>query len=94
MVKVKNLHGHIDCTCCDSWIKHWSKHTNNNILGIFYCRCCKKFTADPVGGHVIKVNSTDKKRYIVPLCKACNNASNEDEFDVKLEDLVWVGACD
>ena len=92
MVKVKNLHGQTDCTCCDSWIDHWSKHTHN-ILGRFYCRCCKKFTADSVGGHVIKVNGSDKNRYIVPLCKACNQASNDAEFDVELDDLVWVRAC-
>ena len=83
MVKVKNLHGKNDCSCCDSWIDHWRKHTGKNY-GKLICRCCGESTTEPVGGHVIKVNSTDKKRYIVPLCQACNNASNEAEFDVKL----------
>ena len=93
MVKVKNLHGQTDCTCCDSWIDHWVKHTGK-IYNKYICHCCGEVTIEPVGGHVIKVNSTDKKRYIVPLCKSCNQASNETEFDVELEDLVWVDACD
>ena len=50
-------------------------------------------TTEPVGGHVIKVDSEDKTRYIVPLCNTCNNSANNDEFDVDENDLVWVSAC-
>ena len=43
--------------------------------------------SDLVGAHVQKANSSDKSWYITPLCKACNQRT--DEFDV-FWDLVPV----
>lgn len=81
-----------DCKCCGSWRAHWTKHFGYSPSR---CRGCgaKLPAEDLVGGHVIKVKSTDHKWYVVPLCKSCNN-SEPFEFDVKLKDLVWVEECE
>ena len=89
-MKVKNLHGSSALfgqpTCqCSTWIEHW---INNKGVKPIFCRCCGKQTTDLVGGHVIKVSGEDKSRYIVPLCRDCNNTNNEAEFDVSESDLV------
>ena len=94
-VRVKSLQGTEDnsCKCCGSWRKHWSIH--NGGVPALWCRGCGVLMPekDLVGGHVFKVNSTDHKWYVVPLCKSCNN-SKPFEFDVKLKELVWVEACE
>ena len=89
-MKVKNLNGSgalfPQPTCdCENWIEHW---IHNKGVKPIYCRCCGKRTTDLVGGHIIKVNSNDKNRYIVPLCRDCNNSNNTREFDVYESDLV------
>ena len=43
---------------------------------------------DLVGAHVQKVNSTDKGVYIIPLCRACNQRT--DEFEVTASLLLSV----
>ena len=52
-----------------------------------FCRGCNKKTSDLVGGHIIKIGTEDRCRYIVPLCSSCNNTKNL-EFEVKESDLV------
>ena len=87
-MKVKNLKGSATTspkpTCkCESWIEHWASNKGFKPL---YCRSCGS-SSNLVGGHVIKVGSYDQKRYIVPICKDCNNKDNL-EFDVEEKDLV------
>lgn len=60
-------------TCsCNSWLDHWEK---NRGLTAGHCRACRldKPHSSLLGGHVIKVDSSDQKWYIVPLCSSCNN---------------------
>lgn len=77
--------------CCSSWLDHWTKHTGRTPA---WCRGCRvRLPAeDLVGGHVVKVNSSDRRWYIVPLCSACNN-SHPFEFKVKLKDLALADEC-
>lgn len=71
---VKNLKGTGDekCTCCDSWLDHWVNNTGTKNPD---CAACSK-KAD-VGGHVKKVDSTDGKHYIIPLCSSHNATDGE-----------------
>lgn len=92
-MRVRNLNGSGEqfpkpvCPCL-TWIEHWNinKYPKQDKKAGF-CRGCKAKTSDLVGGHVIKINSSDRKRYIVPLCSSCNNTKNL-EFEVKESDLV------
>lgn len=61
----------------NSWLEYWESQTKEkkNICGAANCS-----NKDLVGAHVQKANSTDKSYYITPICKACNNKT--DEFDV------------
>lgn len=93
-VKVKSLntgprHGMPTCSC-SSWIVHWNQNrypSRSNVAG--FCRACNtKFEpSDLVGGHVLKVSSSDQNRYIVPLCYSCNN-KDPFEFEVDLVDMI------
>lgn len=93
-MKVKSLntgprHNNPSCKC-DSWINHWDKNKYpDGSKWAGFCRACgNKFEhSDLVGGHVIKTNSSDTNRYIVPLCYSCNN-KEPFEFDVNSSDLI------
>ena len=69
-MKIKNIKMTSDKPCsCGSWLKHWEKFS---ALSFAYCsvsspNCMNK---DLVGAYVRKVDSDDKKWYIVPLCSA------------------------
>ena len=83
MTKVKNVSGssRFDAPAgYSSWLDYWEKKTGTtkSICGASNCN-----NKDLVGAHVQKVNSTDKSWYITPLCKACNQRT--DEFDVHWE---------
>lgn len=85
-VKVKNMHSG------DSggigWLAKWKKYKGLNDDTHVECRCCQEKEAMH-GGHVIKVDSDDKKRYIVPLCVKCNEGKNNTPpFSVDESDLV------
>ena len=78
-------------TCgCESWIEHWNinKYPNGEKIAR-WCRGCRKKTESVAlcGGHVIKVDSQDKNRYIIPLCASCN-AKDDAQFNVNISDLV------
>ena len=66
-------------SCLSDWVKHKGFHP-------VWCRGCGSRTKDLVGRYVIKVNSSDRKWYSVPLCSSCNNSAPF-EFKVKLKDL-------
>ncbi len=84
MAKVKNLNGTSGKTCsCPgsrSWLEHWERKAGHKAK---YCAACT--ASAEVGGHVKKVGSYDYSHYIVPLCSACNQRT--DEFYVS-EELV------
>ena len=88
-MRVRNLNGSGEqfpnpvCTC-RTWIEHWNINYGKRAV---FCRGCGIKISSLVGGHVIKINSSDRKRYIVPLCSSCNNTENL-EFEVKESDLV------
>jgi len=83
MTEVKNLVGTAGKTCScpgsSSWLEHWERKAGRKAD---YCAACS--SKAEVGGHVKKVGH-DYSHYIVPLCKACNNRT--DEFFV-YEELV------
>ncbi|MER5076165.1 hypothetical protein ACIS7S_10410 [Providencia sp. DFU6] len=79
-MKLKNLKGTSKNKCsCNSWLKHWLNTTGETSLPD-YCgeKSCMEKPTD--GAHVIKVDSTDKDWYIVPLCHEHNE--NVDEFEL------------
>lgn len=103
MITVKNLkksgENFPKPTCkCKTWIAHWDiNRYPNGKKEAGWCRGCgKKFAhSDLCGGHVIKVDSTDKCRYIIPLCSSCNGKEDA-EFEVEKSDLISAncGKCD
>lgn len=90
-MKVKNLNGsgkqfpYPKCACA-TWLEHWEnnrKWEDGKKYMAAECRACGgKFEHDELnGGHVVKINSSDKKRYIVPLCDSCNG-KDDLEFEI------------
>ena len=70
-MKVKNLNGTSQRTCtCGSWLKHWE---NFGGCSATFCSVIDCSNIAEVGGHVQKADENDKKWYIIPLCKSCNN---------------------
>ena len=85
--RVKNVNGsgrYLPPYGYASWLDYWEKQTGKklNVCGASGCN-----GTDPVGAHVQKANSYDNRWYVTPLCKTCNNRT--DEFDVYF-DLVPV----
>lgn len=60
-----------------TWLDYWEHQTGKkvSICGVFGCS-----KTDLVGAHVQKVNGTDKSWYITPICRSCNQRT--DEFNV------------
>lgn len=94
-VTVKNLNNSSEqfpepvCKC-NSWIEHWdiNKYPKNDMQAGWCRGCGKKFEhSELCGGHVMKKNSDDKHRYIVPLCSSCNNKKDY-TFEVDTSELV------
>lgn len=77
MVKVKNLKGTgpMDCKC-GTWKKHW---INNSKGKAWPSQCiaigCTEAATE--GGHVIKVDSSDKNHYIIPIGYSHNGVDKE-----------------
>lgn len=87
-VRVKNVNGSSKVSPnpplgYTSWIEYWMNNTNLFVDKSIKCQRCKKLTSvkDLEGGHVQKVLSSDKKWYIVPLCKSCNHREGIFEID-------------
>lgn len=70
----------------NSWKDFWEHYKNEEF---FICSNRRCLNLAEVGAHVQKVGSSSSKEwYIVPLCKSCNNST--DEFAVSRNDLVRV----
>lgn len=77
MTKVKNVNGTSRFPVpsgYNSWLDYWEKQTGKTV-SICGVRGCSD--SDLVGGHVMKVNSTDKHYYITPICRSCNTRTDE-----------------
>ena len=91
-ISVKNYNGSgkqfPNPNCCNSWIEHWNinKYPDGSKIAGF-CRGCDAKIKDLNGGHVIKVDSSDDKLYIIPLCDKCNH-NYDAEFIVDDSDLI------
>lgn len=80
-----------DYTDYSSWIEYWESKKDglrdllrpNNETYKYKCsKCGCLFTwGEFNGAHVEKVNSTDEKLYIYPLCEHCNKERKEDPFE-------------
>lgn len=76
MATVKNLKGTADKSCkCKTWLKHWENNSGKSLPST--CREVTCMNKDLVGAHVIKVNSSDKDHYIIPLCSSHNQTDGE-----------------
>ena len=88
MVKVKNLHNTSDRVPngYSSWKDYWKAKK-----GYWPSTCSAYGCSKPavLGGHVKKVNSSDNRWFIVPLCSDHNN-DHDAEFYVPDEMLVPV----
>ncbi|MBE6105729.1 hypothetical protein [Anaerovibrio lipolyticus] len=79
--RVKNLQGTTDHTPerfgYDTWKSFWEARMNQHFQLCANIKCSNSAT---VGGHVIRVDKTSKKWYIVPLCSSCNHFGNDNPF--------------
>ncbi len=64
----------------DSWKEFWKARSTSSIPfpenGAYICDCCERFKNNFVGGHVITTDN--KKAYIYPICKECNDKAKKD----------------
>ena len=74
-MKIKNISGTSQNKCtCGSWLKHWEKFSGQSTT---YCPAKSCLKKDLVGAHVQKVDSSDNKWYIYPLCTTHNQSTGE-----------------
>ena len=57
-----------------SWLDYWERQTGESATS---CGRCGMFVAAEVGAHVQKADGTDKRNYITPLCRRCNQRTDE-----------------
>ena len=81
-MKIKNIKGSSKVSekspkGYSSWLDYWEQNVNFTLKpgDKYKCPACgKSFTRDNFDGcHVQKVDSTDQKWYIIPLCDSCNH---------------------
>ena len=86
--RVKNLHSTTDHTPerfgYSTWKAFWEARMKKQFLICANIECSNSAT---VGGHVIRVDESSKKWYIVPLCSRCNHFENDDSFLVDEAEL-------
>ncbi len=85
MTLVKNVHGQSYDSPpkgCSSWLDYWEKQTGKKATRCGAINC--KSNEQLFGAHVIKVNSSDKKYYITPLCPKCNKRTDNFNVDTEL----------
>jgi hypothetical protein len=89
-MRVTNVNGssvHDIPTGYASWLSYWESYeilSDDDIK----CYACDEYMTrdDLVGAHVRKPYSSDKKWYIIPLCRPCNGRKGN--FDVNPDYLV------
>lgn len=88
-MRVHNLNGTADNTAdapYHTWIRFWNANSRYNQP--LTCPRCGELLVDAVGAHVQKDTMYDRKWYIVPICRGCNQANTS--FDVEAHLLVPV----
>lgn len=82
MTLYKNSNGYNPMTCgCQSAMRHWEIHSKLKVQNCSIKRCTNKAE---VGGHVIKCHGNSlNTKYIIPICKSCNNPKNTDCFEIQ-----------
>ena len=99
-MKVKNIDGSSKAPFkqppqgYDSWIAYYKNMLNYSDSKNLCCANidCSKKNKKIVGAHVRKVDSNDKKWYIVPLCISCNGISSCTEIDIGNTNMVAVNS--
>ena len=77
----------------DDWLNYWYRHSRYKYPTI--CPDCGRTIIsknDLVGAHVMKVNSTDKTVYIVPVCRSCNTKGGSDHHSFLCDEDLLVPA--
>ena len=69
-----------------SWLEFWESEKKKKAKSCHALPCSGR--AD-VGGHVIK-SGEGAKEYILPLCHACNNRPDGEEFQASEDNLASV----
>lgn len=89
MTKVKNVNGsgfYFGAPSgYSSWLDYWEKVTGRRATRCSAIDCHQsRSLCTLVGAHVIKVGSSDRHYYIVPLCSGCNKRTDEFWVDEEL----------
>lgn len=88
-MKIKNITGSSKVSAkpkhFNSWLQFW-EHFAGKVIPRDESRICPACGKAVLGKnfdgcHVQKVNSTDQKWYIVPLCDACNQRKDQPDVD-------------
>lgn len=86
------------CPNCGSWIKHWETLSDENAPMAGDCAvvgCTGKTEdgelAEIEGCHVMIKGSDNKRVFIAPLCKCCNNKADGAELELS-RDMILVRA--
>jgi len=78
MAWITNINGTSDTTCkCGSWLNHWKNFSGQEVTHCCEITCTKR---DLVGAHAQRANPNDKKWYIIPLCSAHNQSTEDIEI--------------
>ena len=80
MIKIKNVNGssRFDCPAgYASWLDYWEAKSGKTAWICSASGCVNGGRSNLVGAHVQKANSYDNSWYIVPLCRGCNNRTDE-----------------
>lgn len=80
MTKIKNVNGSSRFGSpegYDSWLDYWESNSGKCAYRCSASDCHYCGRSNLVGAHVQKAFGTDKSWYIVPLCKGCNNRTDE-----------------
>ena len=71
LTKVKTISWTTGKSCnCGSWLEHWENFSGHKAI-LCSAKLCLETQLD--GVHVKKMYSTDRARYIIPLCPYHNN---------------------
>lgn len=80
MFKVKNVNGSSRFESpagYKTWLDYWEEKSGITAVRCSAIDCHKYGRSNLVGAHVQKVYGLDKSWYIVPLCRVCNNRTDE-----------------
>ncbi len=80
MIKVKNANGTSRYNApagYSSWLEYWEEKSGKTARKCSAIGCNVYGRTNLVGAHVKKVYGLDNHSYIVPLCRSCNNRTDE-----------------